>query len=302
MRFRFILILGLLTMATAVSRAQESGSSPRVADEPIPIVDPPGQMIDDLWTPVTLEPLSGPPYPVPTGPMAEPASDFCTSAPELDLSSGFDGGQTLVNAMTESPGDPVLSCVYGTPPRPQGYRTVWYRFVAPRTGRVVVESRPNADYFENYDTVIVIYSGSCASLTRLACGDDRNGFLSRASLPVVTGQTYYVEVADWHFPVNNAARLNLVAWIEGQANFWVEEGTMGFARSRFATATLDQFIYVLGGQSVVSNTPTRVGVTDRYDVTADSWTTLTPMPGPDNAGYSKRPPPPAPRPRGGVWR
>ena len=55
-------------------------------------------------------------------------SDLCENAAELNLS---DGDDVVTNNMTESPTDPVLPCMFGTPANPRGFRTVWYKFVAP---------------------------------------------------------------------------------------------------------------------------------------------------------------------------
>ncbi|MCB8960358.1 MAG: pre-peptidase C-terminal domain-containing protein [Ardenticatenales bacterium] len=251
----------------------------------------PGNMIDGgQWVPVKLEPAAPPATIDPASPEADAASDECSLAPELDLSTqAGDGGQTFTRFMTTAASDPnVLSCMFGAPSSPQGYRSVWYTFTAPTTGRVVIESRANPDYLDNYDTVIILHTGTCAALTQLVCNDDYNGFLSRTSGFVVRDQTYYVEVVDWQFGVNFDAILNLVAWIEAPETVWSDDDqvTMPELRSRHGAVAVGNQLYVIAGQTVVNNNPVRTGRMDRYDTVTGQWTQLASMPGPDSFGYS----------------
>ena len=258
--------------------------SPANADQLIDNLTTPGQMIAGQYQPVPLG------YVGPDTPLADPASDECDTATSLDLTPATgDGGQTIVNSMTENTSDPDLSsCVWGSPPNPRGYRTVWYQFLAPTSGRLVVTTDPNANYNDNYDTIVAIYSGdaTCSTLTLLDCRDDTNGFLGSGQAWVQQGQRYYIEVADWQFGVNGAAVLNVSAYIDSTDRFWQVDGLMSLARSRHATAIVGDDIYVIGGQTVVSGQPLRTPQFDRYDTTTGQWTQLPDHPGPDGLGYS----------------
>jgi|GEM_PF-769642 len=80
--------------------------------------------------------------------------------------------------------DPIL-CTGGT-----GDATVWYRFTAPNTGTLIVDT-----YASAYDTVLAVFRGARGALTLLACNDNYWGFQSQVTLDVVAGETYFVEVA-----------------------------------------------------------------------------------------------------------
>ena len=71
------------------------------------------------------------------------AADSCSNATELVLNDSGVGETTVVNSMTEGAEDPVLSCAWGNLSRPQGYRTVWYKFTPSSNGRVAIDSSNN---------------------------------------------------------------------------------------------------------------------------------------------------------------
>jgi len=228
---------------------------------------------------------------LPVAPSAPAPSDSCAAAPSLNLSQPADGGQAIVNNYTESASDPILNCTWGTPSRPAGYRTAWYKVTAPTGGTLVVEALPNAEYQENYDTIIAIHTGSCSSLSTVACNDDTNGILSRASTLVQQGITYYIEIADWHFGVNGTARLSLIAYITDSDNYWqwVDETTTPL--SRHTTVQVGNDFYIFGGLTETGSTPVRTPVSYKYSTITRQWTSLVPMPTIastclDNSGYA----------------
>ena len=278
MRVRLISFLLLLVVTTLLA-------GPRVAaqQEEAPGWEP---LIAGAWSPIVLEQVDGPPAQrVPEG---APASDFCSSAPLLDIGApAGDGGATLVNTFTETPAiDPPLSCVWGTPASASGFRTAWYRFTAPTSGVAVIETVPNADYDENYDTILAVYSGTCGALTQISCNDDSGGFLSRLEVPVRWNETYYIEVADYQLAVNGIATLNVVAHMEAGGEFWNEESFLASSRSRHMVEVVGDQLYVIGGQTVLGTAPVRTGAVNRYDPATGGWETLASLPGPDGFGYS----------------
>jgi N-acetylneuraminic acid mutarotase len=279
MRRQLSVLLLVFVLGTVALASAQDGSQPQSNAEGLPLEVYPTHMIAGEWEapqPLELEPVD--PWQLPFSPNDLPATDTCTSAPILGLP---DGGQTVTNNMTESVSDPVLGCMWGTPSRIQGYRTVWYRFTPPYSGWVHLNT-----FGSSYDTVLAVYTGSCASLIQLACSDDAKGFTSQITLPVLVGQIYYVEVADWHSAVNGTALLNVAAWITTWTN-WEMMGSMDLPRSRHAAAVLNDNIYIIGGQTVLGTAPERTPRTSRYNATTGAWTTLTDMvAGSDGQGYS----------------
>lgn len=184
-----------------------------------------------------------------------------------------------VNNLTESAADPVLGCMWGSPSRPQGYRTAWYRFVAPYSAQVTIDT-----FFSDYDTVLAVYGGSCGSenLVQLACNDDHQGFSSKVSLTVNRGETYFIEVADWNFDVYGS-NLNITILIEPVQSLWDLMGNMTIPRSRHSVVTAGSYLYVMGGETEMGNVPTLTSSLQRLDTATGTWETLDPMPG---SGYA----------------
>lgn len=234
------------------------------------------------------------------------ATDSCYSAADVPLADKqalIDGQilsyETVTNLFTIASEDPDLSaCFDGIPPvDTTGYRTGWYKFEAPTTGRLHVEAAPNFSYQDNYDTIIAVYQAtSCTGLgvpLLSGCNDDANGLLSKVEMQVVQGQTYYVEIADVSQAVNGLAKLSIQMWIEedeAQSETdvaWVSELSN---RSRHMTAAIGENIYVIGGQTFVDDVaPLRTSSVGRFNTRTKTWTEMAPMPAGcafDNAGYS----------------
>jgi N-acetylneuraminic acid mutarotase len=255
-------------------RAQEEESSKRDL-----IVEPPPQMIDTEWIPPALEKIELQPLVA----MGGPASDSCESATPLNFSFAApgDGGSTIVNLFTIAPTDPRFSCIWGAPTRREGYRTAWYTFTAPDTGKVTIQTSGT-----NYDTVLAVFTGSCSALAELACSDDALGlgFQSRVTLNVVRGTIYYVEVADWQSGVAHPAELRLSAVIRPLESRWRQVANIPTGGlSRHATAVFNEWIYVIGGEEVVGQPPHTIPViTNRawaFNTRTNLFTQLTSMPG-----------------------
>ena len=193
-RFLPLLVFTVLltVLITAVTLAQDkNGTDPVIIDSRL--LDPsvlPGAMIDGAADPLLARDSA-------TGILALTAdapADSCQDAPDLLLTPDKPGegiGYDVRDA-TEAADDPQLSCMWGNPPRPQGYRTVWYRLVVPASGRVKLDTFSSA-----YDTVLGVFSGVCGDLKPVRCNDDTNGFTSETTISVSAGETYYIEVADW---------------------------------------------------------------------------------------------------------
>jgi hypothetical protein len=280
---RFFVLACLLLLATAVvasthdiASTQETEPTPPPFAEGERLLLPLTEMISGQWEPVFLEPIGVPL--TPTAPdLFGAAGISCSAATSISMPvNGQDGGQTVVNYYPSGAEDPNLgACMYGQPSRPQGYRSAWYRFVAPATGTLRVSTEDS-----DYDTVVAIFSGSCAGLALVACNDDHIGFTSEATAWVIQGQTYFIEVVDWHHAVNATANLRLVAGIKSISQ-WTRVGNMaeGGARSRHAAVAYGPYIYVIGGQTLDQNNfPVRTKRTDRYNTVTGVWERMDNMP------------------------
>lgn len=215
---------------------------------------------------------------LPIAPQAPAPTDSCGGAPSLNLSLPADGGQAVVNNYTESATDPILNCMWGTPSRPQGYRTAWYKVTPPTGGLLVVEALPNADYPDNYDTIIAIHTGTCNDMLTVSCDDDYNGPLSRATALVQQDVTYYIEVADWQFGVNGTARLNLLAYITETDNYWEYVGNMPVPLTRHTATRIGSDFYIMGGLLSTGSTPQRTPAVRKFNTNTRQWSDLAPMP------------------------
>ncbi|MGW8319128.1 MAG: Kelch repeat-containing protein [Candidatus Promineifilaceae bacterium] len=279
---RHLVLLLLLVLATT---AVVSAQSEQPVSEPagIPLTVFPQHMIAGAWDPAQDSALA--PMPEPFLPSALAAADRCQDATELVLAPA-DGGVTITNGMTEEATDPVLACMWDQPTRNNGFRTVWYTFTPRQSGFANFATNSSA-----YDTVLAVYSGSCDQLTQLACSDDYEGFFSGVKVPVLAGQTYYVEVADWHFGVSGDAELVLGGLMERETRWRLvySPGNQAF-RSRHAAVAIGDAVYLIAGQTFVAGSPVRTPTVYRYRTSVplpqDRWEKLANMPGPDGNGYS----------------
>jgi hypothetical protein len=108
-----------------------------------------------------------------------PANDQCSGAMAIS-GSGYTNTQSTTSAT--STGDPVPSCVSGFG------KGVWYKYTPASGGRMVVDTMGS-----DFDTGLAIYTGTCGSLTQVACDDESGG--NRTSLitsAVTAGTTYYI--------------------------------------------------------------------------------------------------------------
>jgi hypothetical protein len=222
--------------------------------------------------------------PLPEAPLiAAAAADSCSNATTINLTSSGVGESTVVNSMTEGAEDPVLTCAWGSPSRPQGYRTVWYRFTPTSNGRVTIDTSNNFNP-NSYDTILAVYTGACGAFTlnTVACNDDYQGFASRVTFNVSKDVTYFVEVADWNAAKPGTLELDIFFVLDPIPTKWVTLGAAGPAYARHASVKANGQIYVFGGQLNAIGIPDIAGASTpyRYNPGLDSWTALAPMPDP----------------------
>jgi N-acetylneuraminic acid mutarotase len=277
----FILLgLGLILPVTAVTLAQ-ANQPPAPDKNALIIPEPPSAWIDGAAE-LPLELFTADALQAPLSLAADDPADLCEEAPLLIISPSApaDGVSADVSAATESQSDPVLSCMWGNPPRKRGYRTVWYQLIAPISGRISLDT-----FNSEYDTVLGVYTGECGNLTPVLCDDDSNGFTSETTLGVSEGGVYYIEVADWQPGLPQQAQLNFSAVLQPVQSLWeaVLTKPTSPAISRHAVVSQGSSLYVVGGQSGNAGVPFLSNQLQRLDVWNNVWTSLAPVPG---AGYS----------------
>ncbi|MBK9388280.1 MAG: PKD domain-containing protein [Planctomycetes bacterium] len=110
-------------------------------------------------------------------------NDDCANA--IRLGSGLSALYNNTGATTSFPW-----------PCATGGSDLWYVYRAPCAGQVVVDLCTATDY----DSALEAFSGTCASLTSLACNDDFCGnanLASSVSFPVLGNQLYYLRVGGY---------------------------------------------------------------------------------------------------------
>ena len=114
-----------------------------------------------------------------------PSNDLCGAAFVITANHYTN---TQSTSLATSSGDPSPSCIasFG--------KGVWYTYTAPANGIVIADTIGSG-----FDTGMGAYSGSCGSLTPLACDDDGGGNLtSRITNTVASGTSYYYLVGGYN--------------------------------------------------------------------------------------------------------
>lgn len=292
-RITVLLLVAVLltTLTAAISLAQDNHIV--VDGHQLDPNDVPGAMIDGVAdATMALNSINRP-----LALLADDPEDRCRNAPEISLSPEFpaDGVSFDTQGATEESDDPLLSCMWGNPSRPQGYRTVWYKLVVPASGRISLDTFSSA-----YDTVLGVFIFDeenaacgdlepeiceCENLVPVRCNDDTNGFSSATTFPVTAGETYYIEVADWQPGVPEEATLNFSAILNPIASRWEQVSTnpTSPAISRHSTVAYDGRLYVIGGQTGGEDVPFVSNSLWRLNVSNGNWKEMAQIPG---AGYS----------------
>jgi len=128
---------------------------------------------------------------------------------------GQTAGATCATAVTVTCGTPYTFAISGTTavptPRPScwsgttGYAPQWFVFTATGNRATITTcDQPASTIPSQPDTLLGVYSGTCAALTEIGCSDDEcaygsnPAYLSSVTVEnVVAGTQYYVLVAKW---------------------------------------------------------------------------------------------------------
>ena len=111
---------------------------------------------------------------------------------------------TTVGATATLTAPTPSSCAGGSAPQQGGFgagsRDVWFAITVPATGSIHITPEPNMGAGSITDGVMALYSGTCSTLTQIACSDDYSAFPGSANdlLPTLTatgltpGSTVYL--------------------------------------------------------------------------------------------------------------
>lgn len=120
-------------------------------------------------------------------PPAAPSNDNCASAQTLNADISLPG----TTAGGTSSGVPLPDCVFGG----SADDDVWYRVQANVAGELLDISVTGSSVF---DAVVVLYSGTCGSLTEVDCADNTlEGDEETISYLVGTAGDYYIRVYEY---------------------------------------------------------------------------------------------------------
>ena len=121
---------------------------------------------------------------------APPPNDLCTNAKAISGGSYVDAEDTTT--ATTDPQDPIPIC--GEQHRE---KSVWYVVTPPSAATVSADTLDS-----DYDTIISVYTGTCANLQPVpnGCNDDDplDGAQSSVSLELSSGITYYFMISSFN--------------------------------------------------------------------------------------------------------
>ena len=142
-----------------------------------------------------------------------PANDQCSGAVTVS-SSGYTNTQSTASAT--STGDPAPGCVSGFG------NGVWYKYTPASSGRIVVDTMGS-----DFDTGLAIYTGTCGSLTQVACDDDNGGNRTSLITSSVTAGTTYCILAGGHNGLtgNLVFHLAFTSTVAPSATIWAVSAT-----------------------------------------------------------------------------
>jgi len=124
-----------------------------------------------------------------------PANDECEGAVTV-----VTGANNLNNDDATKSTDPGLECAGGGSANAE--RDIWAVWTATCTGGAIIDTCATPGAVN--DTILGVYTGTCANLTEVGCDEDScvvppaiNDFNSSVAVSVVTGQQYYIRIASF---------------------------------------------------------------------------------------------------------
>ncbi len=271
-----LFVILLLVVSLSLASAQEMVVTPSpLALSPTPVPGPLPQSI--FLTPIDPQTIDTPLIPV----GGNAGADLCQSATNVTFLNTAIGGVTPnVQNFTQDNNDPVLGCMWPGASRPNGYRTVWYKFTAVTNAVVTINTDTS-----NYDTVVGVFTSTdtanpCLALQAVVCSDDFTGFTSQVTFTAVQYQTYYVVIADWSAASSGQMTLNIFMQPQpGEEKWELVDNNPGGQVTHHDTVAAGGYIYVVGGQDDVTSAPVRSNRLMRYHPATNSWAALAQIPG-----------------------
>ncbi|MDB5233083.1 MAG: hypothetical protein JWR44_76 [Hymenobacter sp.] len=162
-------------------------------------------------------PDAGRTYRFVTGAPAVAANDDCSGATPLTVGTTC-SATTVSNATaTSSTTAPASTCDISSTGTPNPIdNDIWYTAVVPANGSITVATSAVAGSTVD-DTVLELYTGTCSSLTSVACNDDAPGssagnyFSSATASNLTPGSTVYVRV--WSFTGSSTGQFGICATV-----------------------------------------------------------------------------------------
>jgi len=186
-------------------------------------------------------------------PTATPTNDDPCNAIQLPtVTSTCQYGFYTTNGATTTAGPPTPSaCVGGNAPQQGGFQSgtqdVWFSVIVPASGNVDITSYPNGGAGYITDGVMALYSGTCGSLTQIACSDDNNypgssndllPFISASGL--TPGSTVFLRYWDWGLGAGNFGICASTVTNDDCANALYICDINGYSASTSASYTADR--------------------------------------------------------------
>ncbi|MDY8137950.1 T9SS type A sorting domain-containing protein [Aquimarina sp. 2201CG5-10] len=118
-----------------------------------------------------------------------PANNNCDTAISLNVGISFEENAIIASNNNSTPSFENSCNAFTTA------NDIWYSVTIPNTGHIFLETRSNSDIVE--DTNIIVYEGSCASLSSIVCNSNSGeGNFSKVIIKDDPGKTLYIRSID----------------------------------------------------------------------------------------------------------
>jgi hypothetical protein len=136
------------------------------------------------------------------------AGDECTNAITVTADTAVNFNTNNMTPSADAPADgPCPFLDWGAS------KDIWFKFTPPASGLGVITLCGSS-----YDTSMVVYTGTCAALTRVDCDDDTCGALYESIIEGISftgGTTYYIRIGGWNADAGAGTMLITVEAVSG---------------------------------------------------------------------------------------
>ncbi|MBC6697448.1 T9SS type A sorting domain-containing protein [Hymenobacter puniceus] len=192
-----------------------------------------------------------------------PANDNCATATALTVGTSCTPTTTTNLGATASTGVPAPSsstgtgCFTATTPV---NNDVWYSILVPASGAVTVTTNAVTGSPVN-DTGLVLYTGTCGTLTEVACSDDAtasNFFSTTTASGLTPGSTIYARV--WSFGTTPTGQFGICA-VSIPANDAAVQAIYSVGKAPVSAPQVVQAVIRNTGAAALVNVPVTLNVT-----------------------------------------